>query len=127
MENSVDKRQQFGMWLGKPAHLRKPETQGEFAKLMGVTKKTLSRWKKDPVVISITQNYKRLEAQLHLDEVIDNMIDRAKHENPSCRTFLEWLGELDKASRERPQPLGRIEVVHITDTKESVANRRKAP
>jgi len=119
METSKDKKTQFGMYLGKPAHLREPKTREEFAKIIGVTPQTLSHWAKDPYVIDVARNYKKLEAQVHLDEVIKNLTERAKRNNADARTFLQWIGELDKSGREKAEPLGKIEVEFITKKADS--------
>lgn len=114
-EKITDKQMQFGMWLGKPERLREPKRLEEFGELIGVTRQTLSRWKKDPAVIDIAQNYKKLEAQVHLDDVIKVMTDRAMLGNAADRRlYLEWLGELDKTKKDKSEILGRVEVEFIT-------------
>ena len=112
-----DKKRQFGMWLGKPKSLRDPKSQEELADILGVTKRTLGRWKKDPEVLNIAQNYKKLEAQVHLDDVVKVMTEKALNGNAADRRlYLEWLGELDKSKREKTEPLGKIEVEFVTKT-----------
>lgn len=110
-----DKKKQLGMWLGKPRSLREPKIMAELADLLGVTKRTLTRWAKDPEVLNIAQNYKKLEALVSLDGVVKVMTERALNGNAADRRlYLEWLGELDKGKREKTEPLGKIEVEFVT-------------
>ncbi len=119
-EKLSDKMLQFGMWLGKPERLREPKRLEEFGELIGVTRQTLSRWKKDPAVIDIAQNYKKLEAQVHLDDVIKVMTDRAMLGNAADRRlYLEWLGELDKSKKDKDTAIGVIEVRHTVRSSEA--------
>lgn len=106
---------QLGMWLGKPAHLREPKYREDLAKILEITPQTLSKWSKDPYVIDVAQNYKKLEAQVHLDEVIQTMTRQAINGTAADRRlYLEWLGELDKTKKDKGETLGRIEVEFVT-------------
>jgi len=119
----TEKQMQYGMWLGKPAHLREPKTRIELAKILEVTIQSLSRWAKNPEVLEVANNYKKFEAKVHLDEVISQMTKRAIDGNSADRRlYLEWVGELGKEKHKDKEPLGRIEVEFVTKQKPKDTN-----
>jgi hypothetical protein len=88
---------QFGMWLGMPAYARQDDekTQESFSKKIGVQHETLSRWKKDPLVIDTAENAIKIWGANDKLEVVKGIIEKAKEGNPAmARLYMEWQGEI---------------------------------
>lgn len=94
------KQIKFQAWLIKDEYDRIPATQKEFAKILGVTEETLSRWKKRPgwndAIAKKTWEYVGSE----FPQIINALIRGAKKENiEHIRTILELLNYLKPESK----------------------------
>ena len=76
-EEKRDLQQQFGMWLGLPYSAREPKLEKDLAEQMGVTPKSLSVWKNDPIVQQAKVNAVKTLAGKHTLSVVNKMIEKA--------------------------------------------------
>ena len=92
-------------WLALPQRYRKPKTQKELAKSVGVNEFTLSRWKALPSfgeeVVALARDRIKLE---DLNRVLDAMVKKAiDHGDVQAARFVyECVGALPSTSRSRP-------------------------
>ncbi len=84
----------FAQWLVLPESKRQPKTQGELARELGVSRTTLSTWRRLPVIQAIVSDW-RNSYKAHFNEVVDAMLRQARRGNvPAARLLAEILGEL---------------------------------
>ena len=111
-------QQQFGIWLGLPENSRVPKTQEELAKQLGVTKVTLSNWKKSPEVQEIARNALKLMALGNNLEIWNKTIQKAKEGNIMAqRLYFELTGQLRAKEPGKGVP-GKFIVEYVTDNRE---------
>jgi len=90
-----DKKQQFGMWLGLPVAARPGDskTQYQICEKIGITKKTASKWRQDPLVQDTARNIIKLLAGNDQVEVLNAIIKDAKGgQAAQQRIFAEMMG-----------------------------------
>jgi hypothetical protein len=87
-------RMKFASWLVLPPSQRRPRTQDELAKELGVASSTLSEWRRLPVIQAVTANWKKAYAA-HFNELMDSLWRRARSGNvQAIKLAAEILGEL---------------------------------
>lgn len=87
-----EKQMAFVIWSATPGGLRKPETQAEFAAVIGVTTQSLWRWTKDPriqdaVRFVVLQNAGKPE---NVTSILD-MLHRKAIDNEDLKAAELWL------------------------------------
>ncbi len=96
-QRGKDLRTQFGIWMGMPVSARKEDerTQETFALKLGVNKKTLERWKKEPEVQAIAKEALQLLAGNDELDILNSMISKAKEGSVTHqRLYYEVLGKI---------------------------------
>lgn len=105
-------RMQFASWLVLPPSQRKPATQDELAKHLGVAASTLSAWRRLPLIQAVTADW-RASYKVHFSEVMDAMFRKARNGNvAAARLLAEVFGELSPTKSEVS-----IDEVSVTYTK----------
>lgn len=115
----ASKKRKLGMWLGLPEAARQEyKTQKELATYMGVTQKTLTKWRSDPDVQAIAQDALKILGGDRMMEVIKALMDSASgdssHSPQDRRTVMEWQG-LIGTKRGAGQAPTKFEVTFTTD------------
>jgi hypothetical protein len=83
---------EFIQWLALPKDFRKPKTQKEFAKGIGVNQDTLSDWKKLPDFWKEVNLYHRSHFRSHTADVLNGLLQQAKTGRAAeVRLFLEYF------------------------------------
>ena len=109
-----DLKRQYGIWLGLPKHARKEDEQTEeaLAKKLGVSSKSMSRWKLDPIVIETEASAIKLFAGNDELEVTRIMILKAKEgSHLDRRLYYEYIGRLGS---NQPKPDNRPRSIKLT-------------
>jgi hypothetical protein len=104
-EESIQKRIQFGIWMGIPAYARDPElqTREQIGFKLGVSKETIRAWKKDKFVLQIAENAVKINAGTHKFSIINKIIQQAENgDHNAQKLYLDYMGELG-SSRYEPK------------------------
>jgi hypothetical protein len=107
-EESVQKRIQFGIWMGIPAYARDPQLQTieQIGYKLGVSKETIRAWKKDKFVLQIAENAVKIHAGTHKFSIVNKMIEQAEAgDHNAQKLYLDYMGELG-SSRYEPKDRG---------------------
>lgn len=102
-----DKKTQFGIWLGLPVEGRKDDerTEEQFSKKLGVSPKSLVRWKDDAHVQEIARNAVKVFFGNDSYDVVKEVVKQAKGGSaPHARLFLEYNGDIGTAVKKRELP-----------------------
>jgi hypothetical protein len=84
--------EKFIEWIALPRTLRKPKTQKEFAKSIGVNQDTLSDWKKLPNFWKEVNLYHRLYFRSQTADVLNGLLQTAKTGRAAeVKLFLEYF------------------------------------
>lgn len=78
VQNWTANQLSFMYWLATPKFERKPHTQGEFAKTIKVTERTLSRWKKLEGFDAEVNRIARHNLKKHVPDVLGALAREAK-------------------------------------------------
>jgi hypothetical protein len=86
----------FVEWMATPRHLRKPEHQKVFAKIIGVSEDTLTDWKKNPQFFPLVQSRISGWIKERIPDVIGALYENAsgKGKASDVESFLRLAGVL---------------------------------
>ena len=81
----------FAIWYGTPGQFREPETQKEFAELIGVCEDTLTSWKKHPQFDFFVWQSTKEWIREKLPDAIGGLYIKTRGENVSASDVRLWL------------------------------------
>ena len=91
-ENLTPKQQQLLEWLALPKDERHPHTQELFARSLGISEKTLRRWKKDLGLDTLAAELAAANLIKHVPDVLGALAREARKGNiQHIKTILEMV------------------------------------
>jgi len=121
---SVEK-ERWAEWLATPGE-RRDETKDEMATLLGVTRRTLNNWAKEPTVVAKVQQItgRFVKVQL-LPEIIQSLSDQATDpSNPRSVSASKLLIDfMEKRAESAPVDLGELTLEELTAMTEELYDR----
>ncbi len=101
------KKIQFGIWLGLPPACRKEDERNleSFSKKIGISEKTLGRWKSDPFVQQVSKNAIKMFFGNDSFEVVKTVVEKAKAGSfQHARLFMEYNGDVGGGIKKKDLP-----------------------
>ena len=112
-EESIDKRTQFGIWLGLPYAARADDekTQKDFCRKLDITPDTARAWSEDKYVQEVAENALIVFGGNEKLKIVQKLIEQAsKGDIRSIELYFKWQNMLGQNMGLRP----KVKAKHVT-------------